>query len=263
MKKNPIWSWFWMFIGSLYFLIPLLATFMFSLQAKKGVLSFLAYINVFKDIRFYRTFAFSLEMAFITVLFSMVLIVPTVYWIHIKMPELRIVAEFITMLPFVIPAVVLVFGLIRIYSGAPFYLLNTQLGTNVLLIAAYFIITLPYMYRAVDNGLAAIDARSLTEAAQSLGAGWVTIVIRLIFPNLRAAILSGSLLTLTAVIGEYAIAAFLVGITAFGPYMNLVGGNRTYESTALAVISFILAWVLTGLIQFVNRSGMQTPPPMK
>jgi putative spermidine/putrescine transport system permease protein len=263
MKQNRFWSWVWVILGAMYFLLPLIATFQFSLHAKKGTLSLLAYQRVLTDPRFYRTFAFSLEMAIVTIIVSIILVVPTAYWIRIKLPKLRVVMEFVTIMPFVIPAIVLVFGLIRVYSGSPVHLTNSEFGTNVLLVAAYFIITLPYMYRAADNGLAAINVASLTEAAQSLGAGWYTIIMRVIFPNLRAALLSGSLLTLTAVIGEYAIAAFLVGIVAFGPYMNLVGGNRTYESTALAIISFLLAWVLTGLMQFANRSGAQAIPAPK
>jgi putative spermidine/putrescine transport system permease protein len=263
MKRKTLWSWLWVLIGSIYFLVPLAATFQFSLKAKKGSLSFLAYQRVFSDPHFWQTFAFSLIMALFTILVSMILVVPLAYWIRLKLPQLRIVVEFVTMMPFVIPAIVLVFGLIRVYSGAPFHLTNTQFGTNSLLVAAYFIITMPFMFRAADNGLAAINVKALTEAAQSLGAGWGTILVRIIFPNLRSGILSGALLTLTAVIGEYAIAAFLVGINAFGPYMNLLGGNRTYESTALAIISFILAWILTGLIQLANRGARQAMPSIK
>jgi len=105
----------------------------------------------------------------------------------------------------------------------------------------------------VDTGLAAIDVRTLTEAAQSLGAGWGTILFRVVFPNLRVAILSGAFLTLATVIGEYTLASFIVGIKAFGPYMSLVGQNRTYESASLAIISFLLTWAFMGLIQLFNR----------
>ena len=121
-----------------------------------------------------------------------------------------------------------------------------MVGTDVLLVAGYMVLALPYMYRAVDTGLAAIDVRSLTEAAQSLGAGWGTILLRVILPNLRAALLSGAFLTLAIVIGEFTIASFLVGMHAFGPYMSLVGQNKTYESAALAIISFALTWLFMG-----------------
>jgi len=253
MKRNTFWSWFWVALGVLYFFVPLIATFDFSLRAKKGVLSFLAYQNVFKDPAFWSTFIFSLEMAVVTIFFSILLVVPTAYWIRLRLPQLRVMIEFISMLPFVIPAIVLVFGLIRVFSGGPFYLTNTSTGTNALLVAGYIVLTLPYMFRSVDTGLAAIDVRSLTEAAQSLGAGWGTILFRVIFPNLRVAIFSGAFLTLATVVGEFTIASFLVGINAFGPYMSLVGQNKTYESSSLAIISFLMTWAFLGLMQLFNR----------
>lgn len=253
MKRNKIWSWFWILVGALYFVLPLVATFDFSLRAKKGVITFLAYERVFKDPNFWKTIAFSLEIAIFTIIVSILLVVPTAYWIRLRLPQLRGMVEFITMLPFVVPAIVLVFGLIRVFSGAPFFLTNTYLGTYVLLVAGYVVLALPYMFRAVDTGLAAIDVRSLTEAAQSLGANWGTILFKVIFPNLRVAILSGAFLTLATVIGEYTIASFLVGIKSFGPYMSLIGQNKTYESSSLAIISFMLTWGFMGLIQFFNR----------
>jgi len=258
MKRSRIWSWLWVIIGVLYFLIPLIATFEFSLRAKKGVYSFLAYQRVFEDPQFYKTFLFSLEMGFLTILVSVLLVVPTAYWIRLRLPKMRSVVEFITMMPFVIPAIVLVFGLIRVFSGPPFFLTNTYIGTDALLVAAYTVLALPYMYRSIDNGLASIDVRSLTEAAQSLGAGWGTILLRIILPNLRAALLSGAFLTLAIVIGEFTIASFLVGVNAFGPYMSLIGQNKTYESSSLAIISFLLTWAFMGLIQLLNRGGQQT-----
>ena len=258
MKRSRIWSWLWVIIGVLYFLIPLIATFEFSLRAKKGVYSFLAYQRVFEDPRFYKTFLFSLEMGFLTILVSVLLVVPTAYWIRLRLPKMRSVVEFITMMPFVLPPIVLVFGLTRVFSGPPFFLTNTYIGTDLLLVAAYTVLALPYMYRSVDNGLASIDVRSLTEAAQSLGAGWGTILLRIILPNLRAALLSGAFLTLAIVIGEFTIASFLVGVNAFGPYMSLIGQNKTYESSSLAIISFLLTWAFMGLIQLLNRGGQQT-----
>ncbi len=250
---NTFWGWFWIFLGVLYFFIPLIATLDFSLRAKKGILSLLAYQQVLQDPQFTQSFTFSLEMAVLTIIASLVLVVPTAYWIRLKVPQVRPFIEFITLMPFVIPAIVLVFGLIRVYSGAPFHLTNSVVGTDTLLVAGYMVLALPYMYRAVDTGLQAIDVRTLTEAAQSLGAGWGTILLRIIFPNLRVALLSGAFLTLATVMGEFTIASFLVGLNAFGPYMSQVGQNKAYESASLAIISFLLTWMSMGIIQLFSR----------
>jgi putative spermidine/putrescine transport system permease protein len=257
--KQSLWGWVWVVLGVLYFFIPLVATADFSLRARKGVLSLLAYQQVFQDPNFLKTFTFSLEMAVLTILASILLVVPAAFWIHLRLPRLRPLIEFITLMPFVVPAIVLVFGLIRVYSGSPFYLTNTKTGTDLLLVAGYVVLALPYMYRAVDTGLRSMDVHALTEAAQSLGADGFTVLFRVILPNLRTALLSGAFLTLAIVMGEFTIASFLVGLDAFGPYMWQIGQNKAYESSALAIISFLLTWVAMGLIQLFSRGGSNSP----
>jgi putative spermidine/putrescine transport system permease protein len=253
MKKNFLWSWFWIFFGLLYFFVPLIATFRFSLRAKKDVLTLLAYQRVFDDPSFLSSLLFSSEVGIMTILISLLLMVPTVYWVRLRLPRLRPVVEFVTLLPFVIPAIVLVFGIIRVYSGGLIPLTSTYMGTNILLVAAYVVLGLPYIYRSIDAGLGAIDVITLTEAAQSLGAGWGTIMFRVIVPNLRGAMLSAAFLTLAIVLGEFTIASFLVGLKAFGPYIWQIGQNKAYEASALVIISFILTWAFMGLLQLVSR----------
>lgn len=254
MRRGSLWSWLWIALGVLYFFVPLLATLLFSLRAKRGELGFTAYVNVFNDPRFFQTFFFSLQMALLTIAASVLLIVPTAYWVHLKLPRLRPYVEFVTLLPFVVPAIVLVFGLIKIYSRPPLALTGSVLTTNALLIAGYMVLALPYMYRAIDTGLRAIDVRTLTEAAQSLGANWPTILFRVIFPNVRVALLSGAFLTFAIVIGELTLAQYLAR-PAFGPYMALMGQDRAYEPSALAIISFALTWLSVALIGLLGRGA--------
>lgn len=250
MKKRSGLSWLWFLVGMTYFFLPLVATFLFSLRGKKGVLSFVAYGNVFADPLFLKSFGFSFEMAIITVIVGLALIVPTAIWTHLKVPKARPVIELFTLLPFVIPPIILAFGLIRTYSSGPFSLVSSP----VLLVAGYVIVAFPYIYRSVDEGLRSMDLKGLTEAAQSLGAGWLTLLFRVVLPNLRTALLSAVFLTLAIVIGELTLAVLLAW-PAFGPYMALMGRNRAYEPAALAILSFGMTWGATGLIQLLTRSG--------
>ena len=261
VKKRPnLWGWFWVLLGVFYFVVPLAGTLEFSLEMKRGVLSFASYEAVFHDPEFARTFLFSNQMALLTIIGSLALIVPTAYWVHLRVPHLRPVVEFITLMPFVIPAIVLVFGMIKLYKYpiaiGSFTLMqaptNSVTGTNALLVAGYIILAMPYMYRAVDTGLRAMDVRNLTEAAQSLGANWFTIIVRVILPNLRAALLSGALLTFAIVVGELTLANFL-DRPAFGPYLWLLGQHRAYEPAALTIISFSLTWAAMGTIFLISR----------
>jgi putative spermidine/putrescine transport system permease protein len=161
--------------------------------------------------------------------------------------------EFITLLPLVIPAIVLVFGYLRIYNSSSWLPLTAnERTTDLLLMFSYVTLAMPYMYRAVDAGLRAIDVRTLTEAAQSLGASWGTILLKVILPNVQVAVLSGAFLTFAIVIGEFTMAS-LLDRPAFGPYLQLIGANRAYEPAALAIITFGITWACMALIQVLGR----------
>jgi putative spermidine/putrescine transport system permease protein len=247
-----VW-WLVFLLGFLYFFLPLLGTFAFSMRSQP---LFSAYAVVVEDPQFAETLFYSFVVGIITIIVSSILIVPTAFWVRLRLPRLRPYIEFITLLPFVIPPIILVFGLIRSYSGDPLPLAGSDFGSNVLLVAAYVVLSFPYMYRAVDTGLRAIDVRSLTEASQSLGAGWFTLLWRVIFPNLRVSLLSGAFLTLAIVVGEFTIATFLAR-PAFGPYISLLGGNRAYEPAAVSLISFGLTWLAMGLLTLIGRRSKQ------
>ena len=253
MKKPVLGAWLTLLLGGLYFLVPLVGTFEFSMRARRGVYSLDAYRTVLTDPQFHATFAYSTLLALATIVVGVLLVVPTAYWIQLRLPGLRPVVEFITLLPLVIPAIVIVFGYLRIYnSSSVLPLTSTETTTDLLLTCSYVALSLPYMYRAVDTGLRAIDVRTLTEAAQSLGAGWRTVLFRVIFPNVRVAVLSGAFLTFAIVIGEFTMAS-LLDRPAFGPYLQLMGANRAYEPSALAIITFAVTWACMGLIQLVGR----------
>lgn len=250
-RRGSIVWWIVFLIGIVYFFLPLIATLDFSLKARPA---FAAYTNSFADPRFFSSLVYSFVIGLGTIAASMLLIVPTAYWVHLKVPRARTAVEFVTLLPFVIPPVVLVFGLIRVYSRPPLPLTNTDLGSSALLVFAYVVLSLPYMYRAVDAGLQSIDIRTLTEAAQSMGAGWATILWRIILPNIRVAVLSGAFLTLAIVLGEFTIASFLAR-PAFGPYLSLLGNSKAYEPAAVSLISFGLTWLAMIVIAFIGRDS--------
>ncbi len=261
MTTSRLWAWLALGVGLIYFFLPLIGTFEFSLRMRRGVWSFDAYRVVLADPAFRATFGYSVVLALLTIVVGVLIVVPTAYWVRLKLPRWRPVIEFITLLPLVIPAIVIVFGYIRMFNTSSVLpLTGSATGTNFLLLMGYSVLALPYMYRAVDTGLRAIDVATLTEAAESLGAGWITIMWRVILPNVLVAVLSGAFLTFAIVIGEFTLAA-LLNRPAFGPYLQLIGANRAYEPAALAVIAFAITWACMGLIGLVTRLQKFTVAP--
>lgn len=253
MKSGRFWAWVTFAVGATYFFLPLIATFEFSLRMRRGEYSFDAYRSVLNDPGFQASFLYSVVVAVFTILLGILIVVPTAYWIRLRLPRLRPVVEFITLLPLVIPAIVIVFGYIRMFgSSSPLPFLASARGADALLVIGYATLALPYMYRAVDTGLATIDVRTLTEAAQILGAGWTRIIARIILPNVLIAVLSGAFLTFAIVIGEFTMAS-LLNRPAFGPYLQNIGANRAYEPSALAIIAFAITWACMSIIQVLSR----------
>jgi putative spermidine/putrescine transport system permease protein len=247
-----IFWWLVFIIGFLYFFVPLYGTLDFSLKSKPFLSAYTAIVN---DSQFVSTIGYSFVAGILTIIISILIIVPTAFWVRLKYPQLRPFIEFITLLPFVIPPVILVYGLLNTYSGGSLIPLgDSDTGLNILLVAAYVVLSFPYMYRAVDTGLRAIDIQSLTEASQSLGAGWGRILWQVILPNLRTSLLSGAFLSLAIVVGEFTIATFMAR-PAFAPYLALVGDSKPYEQAALALVSFGITWLAMILIAVIGRNS--------
>jgi putative spermidine/putrescine transport system permease protein len=258
MKRRRLWAWIVFGIGAAYFLLPLLATLEFALRIRRTGYTLDAFTSVLYDPRFQATFGYSLVIGLCTIIVGILIIVPAAYFVRLRLPALRPFIEFLTLLPLIIPAIVLVFGYIRLYNTSSVLpLTGTAVGTDALLIFAYVALAMPYMYRAVDTGLRTIDVATLTEAATILGANQVTIIARVIFPNIIVAVLSGAFLTLAIVIGEFTIAS-LLNRPAFGVYMQNVGANRAFEPAALAIISFVVTWGAMGMIQLLARFAPKT-----
>jgi putative spermidine/putrescine transport system permease protein len=253
MRGRNLWAWIAFGLGVLYFALPLIGMFEFSLRKQRDMYSFAAYTSVLNDPQFQATFSFSVVMALVTMVMGVVLVLPTALWVRVRLPAIRPLIEFITLLPLVIPVIVIAFGYLRLFNTSSFLpMTGSVMSTNVLLVMGYTTLILPYMYRAIDNGLRTIDVLTLTEAAQSMGAGWLTILYRIMLPNVFSSVVSGAFLTFSIVLGEYVFAA-LLNRPAFGPYMVWVGGNKAYEPAALAVIAFAITWICLGLIQLLSR----------
>jgi len=189
----------------------------------------------------------SLLQASLTALLMLVLLVPTAVWVRLRLPRLRRLVEFICLLPLTIPAIVLVVGLAPVYAWVNYFLG----GSSVTLVFAYTILVLPYAYRAIDAGLSAIDVKTLAEAARSLGAGWGTVMWRVVLPNIRSAVLSAAFLTVALVLGEYTIAS-LLNRTNLQVAINFLGKSSATMSVAVSLTALLLAFVLLLLLSLLG-----------
>jgi putative spermidine/putrescine transport system permease protein len=241
----------WLLVGAAYWLIPLTATLLFSLKGNQSgkCCTLENYGEILHDPQFWKNIRISFVLALETIVIGLLLLVPTVYWVNLKLPRLRPVIGFLALVPFVVPPIVLVVGLLDVLRDTPRWFYAQPYG---FLVAAYVILAFPYIYFALDAGFRAIDIHTLTEASQSLGANWRTTLLRVILPNIKAAALAGALLTLAIVMGEYTIAS-LAAFDTFPVYIQYVNQNKTFPAGAVTLLSFGITWAAMVALVLVAR----------
>lgn len=200
-------------------------------------------------------FLSSVGLAVFTVLVMLALLVPTMTWVRLRLPGLSRVVEFTCLLPLTVPAIVLVVGLTPVYAWVTYFVGESTLWLSL----AYVILVLPYAYRALDAGLRAIDVRTLSEAGRSLGAGWATVMLRIILPNLRTAVLSASFLAVALVLGEFTIAN-LFSRTNLQVAMFQLGKSDAQISVAVGLASLVFAFLVLFAMSFIGGPRSSASP---
>jgi putative spermidine/putrescine transport system permease protein len=259
-------------VSAVFFIAPLLTLSRYALQNVPTVLlswdtlfdkwSLKGLTKAFSEPEFWSTLRLSLQLAVGTVLVVLLLLLPTAIWVHLRVPRARAFVEFLTLLPYMIPAIALVAGIVIVKPYARWFL-----NSDYSLIPFYMVLALSFTYRSIDAGLRAIDLRTLVDASRSLGAGWVATLWRVLMPNLRSAILSVSFLTAAIVIGEYTLASVLLKQTL--PTFQIVFVGREpqagYGLNLLALLVTILLFVVLSLLtrprKTPRRPFVATTPP--
>jgi putative spermidine/putrescine transport system permease protein len=221
------WRWVVLIIAGLYFLLPLIVAFRFA-----GIKSF---GSVISQSGFTSSLGLSIRLALVTTVITIVLMLPTTVYVHLRLPGIRRLMEGITILPIVIPPVVLIVGVLQIAPGS-------LKGTPYLLGLEYVVLAMPFAYRAIDAGLRALDLKTVVEASNSLGAGWITTLLRVVLPNLTTALLSAVVLTVALVLGEYTMASLALYQT-FPVWIYVNSQTSGQVSVAASLLSLFVTWL--------------------
>ena len=229
-----------------YLVLPLFAMLEFSTRGDYGTRSLKPYTDILSYPNLMEGITTSLEIAALTVLGMLLLLVPTMVWTVVRVPRMRRVVEFLCLLPLAIPAIVLVVGIGPIYRWMGQNL--GVIGASPLTLALIdIILVLPYAYRAIDASLRSIDVATLADAARSLGAGWPRTILQVIVPNIRGGILSASVLAIALVLGEYTISS-LLSFNTLQVVIYLLGKRDPFVSVAVSFSALLFAFVLLFLI---------------
>jgi putative spermidine/putrescine transport system permease protein len=233
-------------LAAAYFIVPFYAAMVFSLQKPTGGFSLQPLTQIASAAGFISALWLSTQLAVITMVVVMLLMVPTVIYVHLRMPRFRRVMEVITILPIIIPPIAYSVGVLE---SAPAWLKSSP----YLLAIVYVILAMPFVYRSLDSGLGALDLKTLVEASRSLGSGWTSTILRVLVPNLRAALMSASVLTIALVFGEFTIAN-VDNWTTIPVWVYLAPTDNPRINTLVAMIALLGTIVVLTLIVSLDRS---------
>jgi ABC-type spermidine/putrescine transport system permease subunit II len=257
------WRFAVLIVLGLYFLIPIAASVWFTIRDRgQGGVTARYYTGIPGSEGFADAFTRSLALAALTVVLSLALMVPTVTLVNLRLPRLRTTVELLTLMPLVLPPIALVVGVRSVLSWAPDYFLNTPLADAFfalqkpslpwILVFVYVILSLPFVYRALDAGVRGADLKTLTEAARNLGASWPRVLASVVLPVLRTSVLNAAFLTVALVMGEYTVAVIL-GFMTFPTWIVQINGSEPQLSVSVSVLSLMVTWGLLLLISALDR----------
>jgi putative spermidine/putrescine transport system permease protein len=237
-----------------YLVLPLFAMLEFSTRGDYGARNLQNFAAILDYPDLVDGIVTSLEIAALTVLGMLVLLVPTMVWTVVRVPRMRRVVEFLCLLPLAIPAIVIVVGIAPIYQWMGQHL--GVFGASPLTLAFIdIILVLPFAYRAIDSGLRTVDVATLADAARSLGAGWPRTILQVIVPNIRGGLLSASVLAIALVLGEFTISS-LLSFHTLQVVIYLLGKRDPFVSVAVSLAALVFAFVLLYVItRFAPGAG--------
>ena len=233
-----------------FMLLPLAAMLEFSTRGAGGARTLDPWLAIGANPDLLAAIWLSLKLAALTVVTMLVLLVPTMVWVQLRLPALLRLVEFVCLLPLTIPAIVLVVGLAPVYRWVA-YLLGESPNT---LTFVYVILVLPFAYRSLATGLAAIDLVTLAEAGRSLGCSWPGVVWRIVVPNTMGAIMSAALISVALVLGEFTISS-LLNFNTLQVVINLLGKRDASVAVAVSLAALLLATGLLFLLSLLDQSG--------
>lgn len=226
---------------ALFVFVPMISAFEYSIRTPvEGGYGLTNYKWAVADEDFLHYILRSGWLSALTVLVTLVILVPTVTWLHLSDSKLRPLIDGLSLLPLVIPVVAFAVGA---QISLPEFVHNTVLELPFL----YFILALPYAYRALDIGLNSIPLKTITEAARSTGASWSRTIISVIIPVIRGAVMGTIALTFALSLGEYTLTVLLHWDT-FPTWVTFVAQENILGAIAISMMSLIIPFILlTGI----------------
>lgn len=210
------------------------------------------------------------KLAVITTAILLVIGIPLSYWFSFTKSPLKYLLEALVSMPLVLPPTVLGFYVLvalgsKSWVGGLFdsvFHLKLVFSFTGLVIGSV-IFSLPFMVNPIKAGFQSIP-QALIDASETLGKSRMETLLRVVLPNIKPSLLTGTVMAFAHTIGEFGVVLMIGG--------NIPGETRTAsiaifsevealnykEANFYAVIMLIISFsILLGLYWF-NRKAIRT-----
>jgi putative spermidine/putrescine transport system permease protein len=252
--RPRIWRVLIFVLAGIFFIGPLAAAFKYSLQQDKGGYGFANYGEIINNKAVRSPLETSLEIAGISAAIVIVLMLPTVVWVRLKKPKATAAMELVTLLPIVMPPVVMAAGWEQFELNAPLWMIKLVFNHPIVALTPFYaVLAMPFAYRAIDTGVRAIDLHTLVDASRNLGASWPATLTRVVLPNIQTAVLGAMFLTVALCLGEVVIATLLLYNTFPVEMVVLFHQSQLGVSVALSMSTLAFTFLLLFSLSFLAR----------
>jgi molybdate transport system permease protein len=205
------------------------------------------------------------RLAGITTVILLAIGVPLAWWIAHTRTRFKPVIETLVSMPLVLPPSVLGFYLLLAFSPQHAFgqWLEQWLHLKLVfsfagLVVGSVLFSLPFMVQPVQAGFQNLPA-SLIEASRTLGKPDRVTLFRVLLPNIKPALLSGTVLSFAHTIGEFGVILMIGGnipgvtrVASIAIYDEVE--NLNYAAANFhALVLFVLSFTILLIVYLTNR----------
>ena len=241
----------------IYLMLPLLMTLVYSLFQEwmdvtpKGF-TISAYTEILGDPIFLKAVGRTIVISIFPILLCTIFLLLAMYVVVVYQPGWDKLIQTLCTIPYAIQGVILPICVLSLYTRAPKPFNNRM----VMLVAAYMIVILPYMYQGIRNNLNGVGAARLIEAAQMLGASRFYAFFGVVIPNIMSGVTISVMLSMAIVFGDFVIINTLAGGRFMTAQMYLYDVMKKSGQRTCAVIIILFAvTLLISAAAFFMQSG--------
>jgi molybdate transport system permease protein len=216
-------------------------------------------------------FFLTFQMALITTILLLVISVPLAFWLWSSQFRLKFLFEALVSLPLILPPSVIGFYLLLAFSPGNefgkflerFFDLRLVFTFEGLIVSS-ILYSLPFMVQPVLTGFRMLPP-SFAEVSYTLGKSKITTLFRVLLPNMKAALITGCILTFAHTVGEFGVVLMVGGnipdetrVVSVAIY-DAVEAMDYHSANSYAVILLVFAFLLLLGVYFVNNRVFKIP----